>query len=320
MKRTEAPNSVSGLYVDKDPGITVGTKLIAEDRNLIQEEICNAIEGSGETLSGADDEQLKKAIISLSKSIGEPFFNIFEKSPSVIFPAVRIDDADHDIDVANWPDLVPLLRAHKLRAGSTTDFTCTVAGSVITFDDDTDENILLAALAEELLAHVQGGGVAYTGWLSINVGGTDFVISDVDAGAHTVTVTGSPSTGSQTVIVYSYRIAGSGTTARLRRVNAKSVVSHDGEECLAGLRRRDRMQQITGSIEADRIWTTVTEETGALSAGTSASSEHPGTSNNATNHRLNFDSANSPDARTGTTTDPRAFVGYLYLHGGRYVA
>lgn len=310
MKRTEAPNSVGGLYVDKDPGVTVGTTLIAVDRNLIQEEICNAVEGSGATLSGADDEQLKKAIISLSKSIGEPFFNIFLKSPSVTFPALRIDDADHDIDVANWPDLVPLLRAEKLRAGSTTDFTCTVAGSVITFDNDIDENILLAALTEELFAHVQSGGVAYTGWLSINVGGTDYVITDVDAGAYTVTVTGSPSTGSQTVIVYPYRIAGSSTTARLRRVNAKALISHDGDECLAGLRRRDRMQ---GHYHSTTVSGFIPVIGGSSTINSGSSFGYGGILGPVT------DGTNGTP-RTGETTDPRAFVGYLYLHGGRYVA
>lgn len=310
MKRTEAPDSVGGLYVDKDPGVTVGTKLIAEDRNLIQEEICNTIEGAGATLSGADDEQLKKAVISLSHAIGEPVFNLFEKSPSVFFPAVRIDDADHDIDVANWPDLVPLLRAHKLKAGSTTDHSCTVAGSVVTFPDNADANALLAALAEEVLVH---GG--YGSWLSLNVGGTDYAITDIDTSTREVTVSGSPSGGAQTCICYPYRIAGSGTTARLRQVAGRALAAHDGDECLAGLRRRDRMQ---GHYHDPLGAAPFVGGTGGLN-NTNAGSGAAIWETRTTTGVPSADGANG-DPRTGETTDARAFVGYLYLWGGRYAA
>lgn len=62
MQRTTAPNSSSGQYVDGDPNIPgTGTLVIAEDKNMIQEEIANAVEGAGLTLSSAQD-QLSTAI------------------------------------------------------------------------------------------------------------------------------------------------------------------------------------------------------------------------------------------------------------------
>jgi len=101
MKRTTAPGSLSGQYVDfeSSPGAP-GTLLIAEDRNMIQEEICNSIEGTSITLSGSDDEQLLKAIKKISrensKHVGELFYFTSLKtptawtnvSPDAYFPAI----------------------------------------------------------------------------------------------------------------------------------------------------------------------------------------------------------------------------------------
>ena len=64
MKRTTAPDSVSGEYVDRDDGLTQkGTRVIAEDRNLIQEEIVNVSEMTGNVLDGGDDTQMETAIV-----------------------------------------------------------------------------------------------------------------------------------------------------------------------------------------------------------------------------------------------------------------
>ena len=58
MKRTTAPNHQSNLYVDQTGSIP-GTRLIAEDRNNLQEEICNLLEGYSVTLDGNSQTQLR---------------------------------------------------------------------------------------------------------------------------------------------------------------------------------------------------------------------------------------------------------------------
>ncbi len=71
MHRTIASGHVSNLYVDQDPGNGVqGTVLVAADRNSIQEELCNAIEGAGLALSTANDSQL---LAALRKGQGSSF-------------------------------------------------------------------------------------------------------------------------------------------------------------------------------------------------------------------------------------------------------
>jgi len=316
MKRTTAPNAVGGLHVDKVPGVTVGTTGIAEDRNNLQEEICNAIEGVGLTLSGANDEQLKQAIVAYSHGLGERVESFIEQTIGILWPAVRMDDADHDIASANYPTLVTALRAIKLKVNSTTDFTGTVSGSVITLATTTAGDKWLAALAEEQAVHG-----SYTAWLCVNVAGTDYVITNVNAGARTITVTGSPATGSQTVIIYPYRIAGSSTTARLRRDSARAFVGSFQETAdgtadralCAGMRARDREQghrhYIYGGQTAIAAMGNGTPAMGATVPNIDVTGVCKDLYNDGTN--------GTP--RTGLTTDPRTIAGAVYMWGQVYV-
>ncbi len=66
MVRTTAPNSSGGLYVDDDAGIPViGTTIIADDKNITQEELCNIVEDFGVSLSGASDQQISDILQDL---------------------------------------------------------------------------------------------------------------------------------------------------------------------------------------------------------------------------------------------------------------
>jgi hypothetical protein len=317
MKRTTAPNSVGGAFVDKVPGVTVGTTIIAEDQNNHQEEIANAIEGAGIALDGGDDGQLLKAIAALIYAPGSYWEFAALQTLAVTKPLLRIDDADHDISNANWPDLVTALRAEKVYSDGTTDHAVNVAGGVATFPNNSASNRLLAALAEEVLVH---GG--YGSWLSLNLGGTDYAITNVNAGARTVTVAAPPGDGAYTAIVYPYRIAGSATTARVRRVNGRALVGSTSQAgdtpdrmLLAGLRTRDRMQGHWHQIYYPAAGATpLAGYTGSanLLLG-SAATAVGGTATSPITDGTN----DTP--RTGKTTDPRQAPVYLYLGGGRYI-
>ena len=155
-------------------------------------------------------------------------------------PILPLWDSDHDISATNYPRLVPKLRAQKTEAwnGSAyvTDHTVTVSGSTITGSGTAWDN-LLAALAEDELVHG-----SYTNWRCVNVAGTDYVIIDVSTAGHTMTVTGTPTTGSQTAIVYARRITGSTTTARTFKDSGRVTMSPDGTLRIAGMRRRFHAQ------------------------------------------------------------------------------
>jgi hypothetical protein len=321
MVRTSAPGSVAGAFVDRDPATsTPGTDVVAADQNNHQEEICHAIENAGLTLSGADQEQLYKAIVALSHSVGEFLFSAIARAASTDFPAVRLDEADQTIAAANYPQLVTALRGEKLSVSGVSSWSCTVSGSTVTFPSTTPAAQLLADLYEDAKVHGGGGETAsYTNWLTLNIGGTDYAITGIVPLSYTVTVSGSPATGSQTVMCYPFRIAGSSTTARLRKTSGRSLVSggDDDGECIQGLRRRDRGQshrhRPTDYVSQAYAFATV-PGTGYVTAYNGPSVD------NAPDTGAPKVDGSYGTPRAGKTTDPRGMIGYLYLWAGLYVA
>jgi hypothetical protein len=342
MKRTTAPGSAAGFHVDRVPGVSSGSKGTAEDRNNLQEEVSAVVEGVGVALDGTDWMQLEKAIIANSHFPGETLDSAVELTPvgwasarSEIHPAypkycpvLYIGDADHDIAASAYPLLVAALRAQKAKAWSTgttyiTDHSVTVAAHVVTGSGVAWDG-LLAALADDLLvdsaADTLAGGwgygkSAYSNWRALNVGGTDYAITNVNVGAHTITITGDALAGAQTAIFYPNRIAGDTTKARTFRDSGRASVSADGREAVGGTRRRDRMQghyhgisDGTGLVAKKDPGGSTDDNIAAAKWIQTASITGPST-----------DGTNGTP-RTGGTTEPRSAVRYRYLFAGVYLA
>jgi hypothetical protein len=149
-----------------------------------------------------------------------------------------------DISTTNYPLLVPYLRALKVRyldgtSGEVSSWTATVASSSIAMPTSTSSDAILSSLAEDVLVH---GG--YTNFRSITVAGTEFPITNINTSTRVITVTGTPSAGSQTVEFYNYRITGSSSTARLFEIKGRGFISPNDASGRHqnGLRVRDRFQ------------------------------------------------------------------------------
>ena len=326
MVRTSAPNSSAGLFVDESGGgSTVGTTLQAADMNNHQEELANAILGAGLTLSGANQSQLRQAIVALSHVVGELVMIETEEPPGVYFPAIP-RNVDTDVPSANYPALVTKLRAVKAKVNGVTDHSVTVSGSNITFPATTAAQNLLDILSED-------AGVS--GWLNgaqaatfsadyttaatrrcVNIAGTDYAITAINTVSRVVTVSGTPTTGAQTASVYTYRVAGSTTTARLHKI-AGFVGVAAGEadgEVVGGFRKMDRGQ-------GHRMGP-LSPSTGYFGLGGSSTNSPSGASTStlsATTGDPTTDGANGTP-RTGKTTDPRTAGQYFYTWAGIYVA
>lgn len=69
MFKTTALDSVANAYVD-EVGVTPGTRLEADDRNIIQDELVSAVEGAGLTLdaTGVNRDQLLEALLILGRT------------------------------------------------------------------------------------------------------------------------------------------------------------------------------------------------------------------------------------------------------------
>ena len=337
MRRTTAPNSAGGLHVDKVPGVSPGSTGIAYDRNMLQEEGCHVLEGLGVALDGTDLYQLEKALIARGMRVGAIYEMPFEETPvgwasarsstnpgnPEYNPCVPLWDGDHDLTLAAYPLLVAKLRAQKAKswtgAAWLTDHSVTVAAHVVT-GTGTAWDALLAALAEDQLretaADTAAGGygygkAGYTNWRCLNVGGTDYAITNVNVGAHTVTITGDALAGAQTAICYPYRIAGS-ASARVFQSSGEATVSQNTTECVGGFRRRDRVQghlhtaANASSTGAQPGWWSGNQNGGAYGISPTG----PGVSS---------DGANGTP-RVGGTTDPRALIVFRFMWAGVYLA
>ena len=344
MFRTAAPGHVGNKYVNEVEGVSEGTHRVEEDANITQEELVNAVESAGlsvESSPGTVEDQLAEAMQKLvakgGKFLGELFFldsyralSAWDRAnPDNYFAGVCLNDGDHDIAVANLPDLVPHLRAKKATynegiSGSKSAFDVTawaVATNVgtLTFADQTAEKALLADYTEDNLVHGN-----FTNYRSVtlasaigNIPAGEYALTGIDASARTITfaVTASDGSGGVTAIAefYKHRIPGSTTTARVfERPGGVLVAANDGDgECIAGMRRRDRGQGHWHNQTDNLLVGTITTYTfsGGASAGWTAS----GVTTDPITDGVN----GTP--RTGKTNDPRALVGHLYLWGKSYV-
>jgi len=336
MFRTVAAGSVGGAYVDYSAGVQPGTLITASDKNMTQEELCHLVEAVGWALDSADSYQVLRSSIALSHQIGEVLMPELKLTPITVaasrsttnpgfplyLPIIDRTDADHDVASTQAPDLVTAFRAYAANILGSASFTATWAGSVGTFANTTVNNALLRAISEDALvqrwlsssqsATYAGSGEDFSNGRCLNVAGTDFAITAINTGARTITVTGTPTAGSQTVIFYPYRIAGSSTSVRLHRLSGFVPVASgdsDGVE-IDGMRHMDagqghwhdvKLAAITyGQVTLDRA----ADASGTYTklVGTNSPSSSPGTMDVASPRT---DGTNGTP-RTGKTTNPRS--------------
>jgi hypothetical protein len=342
MKRTTASGSSGGAYVDYVAGITAGTLLTAEDRNNIQEEICHLIEAVGWSLDGTDQYQLDRSMRASSKVVGELLMPEIKLTPIILsasksttnpgnpyyLPIIDRTDADHDVTTSQAPDLVTAYRAYAATVAGSASFTATVSGSVLTFANTTANNALIAmVLADALVqrwfsssqsATFDGSGPDYSNGRCINVAGADFAITAVSIGSRTITVSGSPTTGSQTVIFYPYRIAGSSTSVRLHRLSGfVPVIGGDADAFeISGMRHMDSMQGHWHNGYS--TGTTNVGSTGRNWISADATANNTLAANTWIKEAATDGTNGTP--RTGKTTSPRSHARFCYSWAGRLLA
>ena len=257
--------------------------------------------------------------------IGTLIFNDFQLAASETFPAIA-RNVNQDLDIAHWPLAVPLYRAVKalVPSGSTTDHSVTVSGSRVTFSGAAGDQLIALIIADALAAGWLNSGqpaspTAYYGGAyqrCLNVAGVDYPIPSAPSlVSHYIDVTGTPASGAQTAICYTYRIAGSTTTSRLRGIPGFVPVAAgdvDGE-VVEGWMKMDRFESHQHG-----------EQFYSATAGGAFSSPSAFATYQAT--VLNGVNTGSPVTdtvnllRTGKTTDPRTIGQRAYTWLGQYVA
>lgn len=312
------------------------------------QEISNIITDAGFTPDVADFYQLEKAFIAKRHAIGETVDSEIELTPVIYsaarsttnpsypeyLPLIKRYDADHDVTSTMAPDLVTAYRLEvaKIRLGGTVydSWTGTVSGSTITFATNAQNLALINLYANEAAANgfIQTQSATfsplYTGTAQrcLRVNGVDYAVTSTSTGAYTITVSGTPASGSQTCQAPTYCIAGSIDTVRLPRISGFVGVTtqdYDGE-VVAGWRRPWRMQghYHQGVLRQDAGGVGST----ASNSGIPPTAGPAGTTITAVINYVNgavTDGTNGTP-QTGKTTDPRTYGKYTYTHAGRLLA
>lgn len=259
MREIASVGNVDNRFVNYDPSTNPqGTVVSAEFMNDLQDELIGIQEEAGFTEAPGEDLQVLKSIkriaIEYSKFVGEIFNLDSLKSISAwdpdatdnYFPAICLSTINIQVTLAlaNYPQLVPHLRAKKLsylegKSGAESSWSASISGSVITMPNAAGSNKMLAALAEDVLCH---GG--YTNWRTVTVLGTEYAMTSINTVTREITVSGTPTSGTQTVEFYPHRIVGSTTTAREFEVSGRSMIAPNDSNgrFIGNLRIRGYMQ------------------------------------------------------------------------------
>lgn len=272
-------------------------------------------------------------VIQNSHVIGELVMSEFEDTTSPGFPALPRND-NFDINVANWPLLVPKARSKAISVLGVTDHAVNVAGAVITFGVSAATNALLALIVNDAIVtnYINGGEIANflngatyavaAAQRTVTISAVDYTINAVDTVARTITVAVNPPAGAQNLSVFPYRVAGNANVARFLRIGGfVGVVAGDAAgEVVGGFRKMDRAQSHRHLMtrpdgpDATSVGVTNALGTGAqLAHGSNAAGTGSIQVQNPTTDTVNG------TARVGKTTDPRTAGQYAYTWGGKYI-
>lgn len=252
---------------------------------------------------------MRSTTLDGNRFVGEFVQFPFRKALAADFPFIRLGRAAQEIDEAVVPDFVSELWSiptyfEKDDDTEIHEFTGVATASVVTLDDTSgglgQNEEIIAALAED--QEFEGAACR-----CITFSDVDYPIVSVNALTRAITVTGTPTAGA--VSIYPFRRPTEAGKVKLLKNDGLVLATAGASGRVVGLQTRtdgkqaDQMQQITERI--DRLLSRLPPaiKTGAFSVsldvlGTSVGSGGDGRREN----ELRFDSANSPDARTGTVT------------------
>jgi hypothetical protein len=327
MRKINSLGSVANAFVDYDANTNPqGTVINAAFMNDVQNELIGIQLDASVAEAPGTDYQILKLIkfnaIKYSKNIGEYFWLEENKNPSAFslstpddfFPAINLSkiNVNSDITTTNYPLLVPYLRALKLRyldgtGSEVTSWSATVSGSVVTMPNTTSSLSIIFALQEDAIVHG-----SYTNWRTLTINGVEYPITNVNSSTREITVTGTPTSGTQTVEFYQYRIPSSTTSARLFQLKGRSFISPNDSSGRHqnGLRVRDRFQ---GHYHSPLSGLFAVSASGSLPYDTVSAGSFQATTGNPV-------TGLNGTPRIGDTTHGQGISSHVYMWARSYIA
>jgi len=192
-------------------------------------------------------------------------------------------------------------------------------GAWVTNEFTLTNNATNIAFLAELLEDWEFHGKPTTGWRILFDGTTELDITNIVLSTRKITTAAN---GSGTSIeIYTNRVKGS-TTSCKHFTEAGLADYQAGGGKIAGALRRDKMQRITGQHENAYTRADSMTNSGAFSGTIATSPNTAAGSGSVTRLRLDFNSANSPNARTSTETSgethAKSATVFKYLFCGSY--
>lgn len=146
-------------------------------------------------------------------------------------PVIPRFDADHDITTTETTQaVIDALNTEVVTFAGVSEWSATNAAGTWTFADSTGPNALINMITAAAMVnrwHQSGeagnyadSGALYTGarQYAITVNGVNYAITGASIGSHTITTASYPANGTYNVSFGPSRIAGSSTSARLRKI------------------------------------------------------------------------------------------------------
>ena len=274
--------------------------------------IFTGLENSGLPYSLDDDYAFDKYMISRRHAVGDLVSNEMGNAPVAYAnsqsstnpsnpeynPCIPRGDGDHDISTTQTTQAaIDKFRMAPLTVGGYSSYAVTVSGSTITVSgpSNTVRDALLNSLqncgfvnrwkssGESATYADSGPDWTYASRIyCVTIDGVDYPITAVSVGSSTITVTGTPASGAQTLYVYPMRIAGSTTSARLRSLAGfVPVPSGDGSMTIMAMAQlmdttQDHLHNGNGtyfSVQAGVSYTGWTSNAGGGEIATEGMSE-----------------------------------------------
>lgn len=242
------------------------------------------------------------------------------------FPWYCLSNADAVLDTTNYDTaFIDEMRSRKIIYNEITSpvsqFSGSWTGKVFTLDNNAANVAMITELYEDYLFNGSVGNAFRV--ITTSAGQEFYMIATtaINVSARTIEVTaGSNPTASTYIEVHLNRIVGSTTSCK--HFSEAGLASYQaGVGKINGLRRRDKMQQITGNFPTILSVQGVGFGVGAfLDSSRDAGAFSTYGATNTQTLDLKFDSADSPSARTGPETQAKSSTDYKYVFVGSYTA
>lgn len=267
---------------------------------------------------------------SVGHSIGDLKFNERYIPISSTHPWKNLADADEELDEANYPDYVPVMRDVYIRRLQVTSYPIdfivvaeTIVSNVVTLTIHSSPNhqAFINSLAEMVLDYTKGSTPTPTDYANLNlclrtikpIGSVpvgEYTITNINPSARTIQFTYVHADESNSgLIIYGltvpiYRVPGDSTKCRHRQQLGKAIMTPDFETFFNGVSWRDHLEDHEHATQMN------------MSSGGGALKQVNATLYNA----QELLTSSVQNARTDSQTYPSGLGAFAYRYVGRYVA